>query len=142
MKKFIIDQVLFLIVGIGIMICIPLLCGPKSAFLFEIVVVISWGFLCRRVLLLPFDLIYGKVTRFVYFSTQLSIGDYELFAGKHYPEWKFSYDNKTLVLMVPIAATIEEIHRINRPKQDEKLRITFFYFSKILLDYEPVSLTS
>ena len=54
MKKFLIDQVLFLIVGIGIMICIPLLCGPIFTAVFEVVVAISWGYLCRHILLRQF----------------------------------------------------------------------------------------
>ena len=55
MRKYLIDQVLFLIAGIGIMICIPFLCGPIFTFVFEVAVAISWGYLCRRVLLFPLE---------------------------------------------------------------------------------------
>ena len=138
MKKYLIDQVMFLIAGIGIMICIPFLCGPIFTFVFEVVVAISWGYLCHRVLLFPFDLLFGKVTDNVYFATQLGLVDYEFLNGKHCPEWKFYSGNKTLVLLVPRAATLEEILKLERPKKDEKLRITYFRFSKILLSYEPI----
>ncbi len=134
MRKYLIDQVLFLIAGIGIMICIPFLCGPIFTFVFEIAVAISWGYLCRRVLLFPLDLLFGKVTSNVYFATQLGLVDYEFRKGRHCPEWKFTSGNKTLVLLVPMAATLEEILKLEQPKKDEKLRITYFRFSKILLD--------
>lgn len=54
MRKYLVDQLLFLIAWIGIMICIPLLCGPIFTFILETMVAISWGYLCRRILLLPF----------------------------------------------------------------------------------------
>lgn len=138
MRTYLIDQVLFLIAGIGIMICIPFLCGPIFTFVLEVMVAISWGYLCRRVLLFPFDLLYGKVTDNVYFATQLGLVDYEFHKGKYCPEWKFSSGNKTLVLLVPMATTLEEKPELERPKKDEKLRITYFRFSKILLSYEPI----
>lgn len=136
MKKFLIDQVLFLIAGIGIMICIPLLCGPIFTIVFEVVVAISWGYLCRRILLVPLDLFYGKVMRNGYFATQLCTFDCEFYKGVHCPEWKFFYENKPLVLLVPMATTIEEIRKIECPPKNVKLRITYFRFSKILLSYE------
>lgn len=137
MKKFLIDQVLFLIVGIGIMICIPLLCGPIFTAVFEVVVAISWGYLCRRILLVPLDLLYGKAMRDGYFVTQFCTYACEFYKGVHYPEWEFLYENKSLVLLVPMAVAIEEIHKIECPPKNVKLRITYFRFSKILLSYEP-----
>lgn len=138
MRKYLIDQVLFLIAGIGIMICVPYLCGPVFTFVFEVMVAVSCGYLCRRVLLFPFDLLFGKVTDNVYFATQSGLVDYEFLKGKYCPEWKFSSGNKTLVLLVPMAATLEEVLKLEQPRKDEKLRITYFRFSKILLSYEPM----
>ncbi|MGN0492058.1 MAG: hypothetical protein ACI4F7_00265 [Acutalibacteraceae bacterium] len=138
MKKYLIDQAMFLIAGIGAMICIPFLCGPIFTFVFEVLVAISWGYLCRRVLLLPLDLLFGKVTDNAYFATQLGLADYEFHKGKHCPEWKFTCGNKTLILLVPMAATKEAIMELKQPKKDEKLKITYFRFSKILLSYEPI----
>lgn len=136
MKKFLIDQLLFLAVGIGIVMSIPFLCGPIFTFIFEVVVAICWGYLCRHILLAPFDLLYGKVMRDGYFVTQLCVFDYEFYKGLHYPEWKFSCANKLLVLVVPMAATMDEIHKIEYPPKNVKLTITYFRFSKILLSYE------
>ena len=60
MRRYLIDQVLFLIASIGIMIGIPYVCGPVFTFVFEVMVAVSCGYLCRRVLLVPFDLLFGK----------------------------------------------------------------------------------
>ena len=138
MRKYIIDQVMFLAAGIGIMICIPHICGPKITLLLEALTAISWGYLCRRILLLPMDILCGKVTQNVYFSAQMCLEDLEFFKRKYCPEWKFVYQNKTLLLLVPIAADMDELQKIEQPRKDEIIRITYFRFSKILLSYEPV----
>lgn len=138
MRKYLLDQVLFLIAGIGIMICIPYLCGPVFTYVFEVMVVVSWGYLCRRVLLFPFDLLFGKVTDTGFFIAQLCLVDYEFRKRRHCPEWKFTSGDKTLVLLVPMAATVEEILKLEQPVKDKKLRITYYRFSKILLSYDPI----
>ena len=136
MKKFIIDQSLFLVMGIAIMILIPIFCGPIFTLIFEIVVILCWGYLCRRILLLPFDFILGKVTRTVCFATQCGIEDLEFFKDMYCYEWKFNLGNgQMLRLLVPIAITKKEAHKIVPPQKDVKLRITYFSLSKILLEW-------
>lgn len=138
MKKFLIDQALFLILGIAIMISIPYFCGPIFTFLFEILVILFWGFLCRRLILIPIDFVAGRVTRAVYFATQCGIDEYEFHKGRFFCEWKFYYgSNQTLYLLVPICATKEDLAKMSLPKQDEKIWITYFRFSKILLNWTP-----
>lgn len=138
MKKYIIDQSMFLMVGITIMIFIPSFCGPFFTLFFEIVVILSWGYLCRRVLL-PFDLFLGGVTKTVCFSTQCGIEDLEFFKNICYCEWKFCLEKgQTLRLLVPIAITKKEVYKIVRPQNGEKLRITYFPLSKILLEWNQV----
>ena len=106
MKKFLIDQSLFLLAGIAIMILIPFVYRPAFACVFEIIAVLSWGYLCRRILLLPLDLLFGKVTQTVYFSAQCSAEHFEFSKGKACCVWKFySGDKQTLTLLAPIAAT-------------------------------------
>ena len=75
MKKFLVDQVIFLVIGIAIMILIPTFCGSIFTLIFEIVVTLCWGYLCRRILLLPFDIILGKISETVYFAAQCAIED-------------------------------------------------------------------
>lgn len=136
MKRFLIDQALFLVIGIAIMILIPILCGPIFTLVFEIVVILCWGYLCRRILLIPFDLILGKASQTVYFSTQCGVEDLDFFKDTNYYVWKFYFENdQTLILLVPIAVTKEEAYKIVLPQKDVKLRITYFRLSKILLQW-------
>ena len=60
MKKYFIDKLLFLVIGIGIMLCIPLLCGDIFTVVLEILVAFVWTYLCRGILFLPLDLLCGK----------------------------------------------------------------------------------
>lgn len=136
MKKYILDQALFLAVGIAIIACIPIVCGPFFTLFFEIVVILCWGYLCRRILLLPVDLIIGKATQTAYFATQSGIEDLEFFKNMYCREWKFNLRNGQLLrLLVPIAVAKEETHKMSLPPKDLKLRITYFRLSKILLQW-------
>lgn len=143
MKKFLIDQTLILASGVGLMICMPFVFNPIFTAIFDIAVVASCGYLGQHALLLPIDLLKGKVTEDVYFSTQIGLIDYEFYKRKCYPIWKFRKGNQTFTLLVPAATTTlprnpQEYPQIERPKGDEKLRITYYRFSKILLSYESV----
>lgn len=97
MRKFITDQILFFAIGLAIMIGIPFFCGPIFTLLLEMIAIVSWGYLCRQLLLLPLDLICGKVTRSVCFSSQCGVGDYEFYFHQHYCEWKFYYGNEQTI---------------------------------------------
>lgn len=137
MRKYLIDQIIFLIVGIGVMICLPRFCGPILTLVFEVMAAPSWVFLCRRILLLPLDLLYGKVTHNAYFATQCGIEYYEFYKGKYCIELKFYYGkNQTLMLLASDATPEEELCSMKLPDKDKKLIITYFRFSKILLDWE------
>lgn len=138
MKKLIIDQTLLLVTGIAVMIGIPTFCGPFFTVLFEIIIIISWGYLCRRILLLPLDLISGEVSRTAYFALQQGGAYLEFFKDMDYWEWKFYFGNdQKLFLLVPIATKGKEGYKkIVQPPKDVKLKITYFRFSKILLEWE------
>lgn len=137
MRKYLIDQIIFLIVGIGIMICLPHFCGPIFTLVFEVMAALSCGYLCRSVLLLPLDLLYGKVTHDAYFANQCGIENYEFYKGKYCIELKFYYgNNQTLMLLAPDVTPEEKLCSMKLPDKDKKLIITYFRFSKILLNWE------
>ncbi len=137
MRKYMIDQTLLLGIGICIMIGIPIVCGPVFTFVLEGMTMLSFGYLCRRILAIPFDILRGKETRIVYFASQRGIEDYEFYKDKHCREWKFYYSgDKTISLLVPEPATLEEIHSMKRPKADERVKITYLRYAKILLSWE------
>ena len=136
MKKYIIDQSLFLVLGIAIMILVPFFGGPFFTLIFEIAIIISWGYLCRRILFLPLDLVLGKVTKTVYFSTQCGNEKLEFFKNKYCCEWKFySGSGQTLRLLVPIAIAKKETYNMVSPLKDVKLKVTYYRLSKILLEW-------
>lgn len=50
MRKYMMDQALLLGIGICIMIGIPIVCGPVFTFVLEGMTMLSFGYLCRRIL--------------------------------------------------------------------------------------------
>lgn len=138
-KTIFIDQIIFLAIGVGVMICLPLICGPIFTVLLELAVATSWGYLCRRVLLYPLDLLFGSNKCFAYFATHIGVVECEFRKRKCCPEWKFRLNNENIVLMVPILTTLNDINKIEYPPKDEKLEITYLRFSKILLSFKVVS---
>lgn len=141
MGKYIIDQMIFAVVGVGIIMYTPQMCSPIFTIWVEILVALSWGYLCRRLLLLPFDLIIGRKTKIVYFSrqTQTFLDYYEFFRGKYYCYWRFYYNkNSMMELLVPIAATKEEILAMKLPLVNRKVEINYYQFSKILCAWKEI----
>lgn len=137
MKKFVIDQIVLLMIGIAILILIPVICGPVFTLILEIVCALCWGYLCRRVLVLPFDLVLGKVSKTVYYASQCGVEALEFFKEAKCYIWKFYWEkDKTLSLLVPITPAIEKNNKICLPKADTKLRITYYRLSNILLCWE------
>jgi len=118
------------------MIFIPQFCGPIFTLFFEIAVILCWGYLCRRILLIPIDLILGKTSQIVYFSSQCYVEDLEFFKNTHYYVWRFCLkNNQSLTLLVPIGFKKEETTTIAPPAKNARLQITYFRFSKILLEW-------
>lgn len=72
MRRFLADQVLYLAAGIVIIRCVPIYCGPIFSIILGGAAILSWGFLCRWILLLPIDLVLGKKEKIVYFSSRPS----------------------------------------------------------------------
>ena len=140
MKKYIIDKLLFLLAGIGIMVAIPYFCGPVFTIIFETITVLSWIGLCWRVIVLPLDFLRGKEIKTVYFSRQQQLEGYELFK-RYCFEWVFHYGgDQKITLFVPASAKKEELTSIECPKKDVPIRITYYRFSKILIDWERVNI--
>lgn len=137
MKRFLVDQMLFLLCGIGIIILIPRYCGPAFSIFLIALAVLSWGFLCRRLLLMPLDFIVGKKTQTVFYATQRTAYTFEFFNGMHCKEWKFYFgNNQTIYLLYPDSLTNRNNICLPIPKNDEKVIITYYKHSKILLEIE------
>ena len=137
MRKYLIDQILFLAIGISIMFSIPRLFGPTTTIILEVLVITSWGYHCRRMLLLPIDCLLGALTTTAYFATQCSCCNLEFMNNTKYPEWRFLLGNKKKVrLFIPFPISKSDAHKVNVPPHNTKLRITYYPLSKILLRWE------
>lgn len=129
MKRFLIDKTIFLVIEIIIMILIPLYLGPVFTLIFELMAIFSAVYLCRHILLLPLDLIVGKTKKEMYFSSQRGYEENQVFKGK-YPNWYFHYgENEKVSLVVP--SCYDSV-----PEKDIKIKVTYYRYSKILLDWE------
>ena len=138
MNKYIIDRTFVFCVFIWLVFWVPHICGRIGALtiIIETVVIISYGYLYGRNILLLFDLLLKKSERIVYFSKMSNFDNYELFWKKNYCEWQFYSAEGILELLVPVALTEEEIHNMKKPKADQKVKICFYKHTKILYSWE------
>ena len=123
--------------GIGMMIMsfYKIHFGPVLIIL-ELIIGISFGFYFGRVLLLPLDFLCGKKSEEVYFSRLRDVSSYEFFTKKYFCEWKFYSSKGTLAVVVPVAYTEAEVRNMNKPLVDQKVRICYYKYSKILYSAE------
>ena len=142
MRKFIIDQLLILFIGIGFMISLPFISGTiLFAIIYEIMIAIIWGGLCWRILVFPLDLLHGKEEIIVYFSRQSDKERYESFR-RYCFKWKFHYgSNQKISLLVPASVKKEELDLIECPEKNVPIKVTYYRYSKILIHWEEAEKT-
>lgn len=139
MKEYLVNQLLYVAIMMAIMIGIPTFCGPIFTVLFEIVVLLSTVYVCQRTLLLPIDLIMGKITKEVHFSGRLGIELLEFCRKKCCCEWKFYYEGRSdLILLVPVVVSEAELMSMKQPLVDQKVRVTYYRYSRILCNWESI----
>lgn len=138
MRRFIIDQLAFLTVGIVFMIFVPFFCGTIFTCVFESIILIAWGYQCRWLILIPIDFILGKATKNVYFANECGIHEYEFFKNSYCFEWKFYFSgNYTIRLLVPDYTSVN-YDKMPRPQRDQRIKVIYLKLSKILLAWEPL----
>ena len=141
MTRLIREEMIMLIMGIFFGIFVASQCENKNAIWLLIVLegllVCSFGFMCRHVLLLPIDLLVNKVENIVYFSKMSNFDEYDLIKnGKYYCKWKFYSKDGTLEVLVPVELSKEEIFTMHKPEVDQKVKVTYYKYSKILYSWE------
>lgn len=140
MKTYVIDQVLFFVIGIVCLIVFNYFFLFSSFFkLFcNIVIVLVWIFHCRRLLCLPLDLYCGKEEQTVHYGTQLTTESLDFFNRKFgvYLKFYFGYNEK-IILYLPTSINKTLANQLSLPTHDQKITITYYRYSKILCSWKP-----
>lgn len=138
-KKYVTDQLLQLLIVILVALGIYYVSHSKPIIMFimELLLLCSWMFLLNRIILLPMDLLQGWKEQEVYFSSMCNIDEYEFFGKKCFGEWHFYFGAEdTLTVLVPVCLSHEEILQMDRPVINQKVRIRYYKYSKILCSWE------
>ena len=134
MKKIVIDKLLILAFCwlLAVVYCV-IFPNPTSTIL-SICLCISSIVFSFRVLLMPIDYLFGKVTETAYFSATTGRKWIESFPKSYCVEWKFySGKNRTLILLNPEVHSFENIFDCPTPPKDKKVKITYLRLSRFLL---------
>lgn len=140
MRKFVIDKVLYLLYGIAI--GIGLYVFERYIVLtviFETILITCLASQCSPLFALLIDVFKGSVTREVYLSGKIISWGYDFFSRGSYTEWKFYYgSNDILRLRVPDIKNSGLLEEMKNQRRDQKLKVTYYNLSKILISFEPV----
>ena len=140
MRKFVIDKVLYLLYGIAI--GIGLFVFERYIVLtviFETILITCLASQCSPLFALWIDVFKGSVTREVYLSGKIISWGYDFFSRGSYTEWKFYYgSNDILRLRVPDIKNSGLLEEMKNQRRDQKLKVTYYNLSKILISFEPV----
>ena len=140
MRKFVIDKVLYLLYGIATGIGIYVFERYMVlTVIFEAVIIWCLSDQCRQLFALLIDVCKGSVTKEVYLSGRIIYRGYDFFSRGHYSEWKFYYgSNDILRLRVPDIKNSGLLEEMKNQRRDQKLKVTYYNLSKILISFEPV----
>ena len=140
MRKFVIDKVLYLLYGIAI--GIGLYVFERYIVLtviFETILIPCLASQCSPLFALLIDVFKGSVTREGYLSGKIISWGYDFFSRGSYTEWKFYYgSNDILRLRVPDIKNSGLLEEMKNQRRDQKLKVTYYNLSKILISFEPV----
>ena len=140
MRKFVIDKVLYLLYGIAIGIGIYVFERYiVLTVIFETILITCLASQCSPLFALLIDVFKGSVTREVYLSGKIISWGYDFFSRGSYTEWKFYYgSNDILKLRVPDIKNSELLEEMKNQRRDQKLKVTYYNLSKILISFKPV----
>lgn len=140
MRKFVIDKILYLLYGVAI--GIGLYVFERYIVLtviFETILITCLASQCSPLFALLIDVFKGSVTREVYLSGKIISWGYDFFSRGSYTEWKFYYgSNDILRLRVPDIKNSGLLEEMKNQRRDQKLKVTYYNLSKILISFEPV----
>ena len=140
MRKFVIDKVLYLLYGIAIGIGIYVFERYMVlTIIFEAVIIWCLSHQCQQLFALLIDVCKGSVTKEVYLSGRIIYRGYDFFSRGHYSEWQFYYGGSGILrLCVLDTKSNELLEEMKNQRRDQKLKVTYYKSSKILISFEPV----
>lgn len=140
MRKFVIDKVLYLLFGIAIGIGIYVFERYiVLTVIFETILITCLASQCSPLFALLIDVFKGSVTREVYLSGKIISWGYDFFSRGSYTEWKFYYGSSDILrLRVPDIKNSGLLEEMKNQRRDQKLKVTYYNLSKILISFEPV----
>lgn len=98
-----------------------------------VVLIITYGGLCYRILLLPIDFLLGPVCRTMYCSGLRYMAEMHT-CRAHCPVWKFYYGSNIVVsLLDPKLIKNKDIHKMQYLPKDVPLTVTFYRLSGIII---------
>ena len=140
MRKFVIDKVLYLLFGIAIGIGLYVFERYiVLSVIFETILITCLASQCSPLFALLIDVFKGSVTREVYLSGKIISWGYDFFSRGSYTEWKFYYGSSDILrLRVPDIKNSGLLEEMKNQRRDQKLKVTYYNLSKILISFEPV----
>lgn len=134
MWKYLVAQGSVILIVIGVIIVLPFTYyGPILSKVIIVVLIITYGGLCYRILLLPIDFILGPVCRTMYCSGLRYMAEMHT-CRAHCPVWKFYYGSNIVVsLLDPKLIKNKDIHKMQYLPKDVPLTVTFYRLSGIII---------
>lgn len=137
MKRFFLDQILMLLIGVGL-ICVNFvfhLGYTVLTVIFAAVVI----YLCRRILLLPLDLCFGR-TEQSGFCMGRTAERCDVFSRNYYFHFQFNVTNRQkhgrrLWLILPIALPEKELRLMETPPENKMVTVVYYRFSHLLCEW-------
>jgi len=139
-KKYLIEKTVLLIFSIWIIYIIPFFCsmyeGRLQIIAFQSLVVFFLVVNCWRLLVFPIDVLIRTKHKTVYFSRVEGYHQCVFYLEKFFFDWKFYYGkSEKLKVLVPVIEPLDVL-KMNIPKQNQKMIIEYYPFSKIICGVE------
>lgn len=136
MKKYILDRLVLMTLLLLGCILSWIIFSPIEATISSFILFVCIVIFCKRVLLIPIDIIVGKKTGCAYFSAIVGGERLLIYKNYHCDLWKFYHgSNTTFILLNRDANFNKDIFSCKTPKTNRKLNIAYWKYSGILLNW-------
>ena len=142
MRKFLVDQTFLLIFIIALAFGFVYLTYQIPIIMIGIEIAwlgVSFN-LIKHMLVFPLDLKNGHIEKDMYFKAVSNVTEYELLLKRFYCRWYFNLPSgEKLTLIIPVCIMEEEIDLLNTPLCNQKVKVCYYRYSKIVCSWKAVS---